>query len=192
MGTVGTPGQYLGLRISPDGKRIAFSRALKLIGTYDVWILDIERGTETAVTSDPGSSEFGPVWLPDGKSLFYSAARATAAPQVFLRDLATGQETPVVAGAGFQEAVDVTRDGRILAFAERQPGAGFELFTLSLAGERRPAKFPYAAVRSENLAFSPDGEAAAFTSLESGRSEAYVGPLGFCRRKDSRFLPTEP
>jgi Tol biopolymer transport system component len=177
LGAAGTPGRYLSLRISPDGKRVAFSRALKAIGTYDVWILDVERGTETAVTSDPEYSEFGPVWLPDGKGLFYSAARATSAPQLFRRDLATGQETKVLGDAGFQEAVDVTRDGRTLAYAERQPGAGFELYTLPLAGDRRPARFPYAAVQSESLAFSPDGTAAAFSSLESGRPEVYVAPL---------------
>ena len=177
LGTVGSPGKYLDLRISPDGKRVAFSRALSMIGTYDVWILDLERGTETAVTSDPGYSEFLPVWHPDGKSLFYSAARTTASPQLFLRDLATDQETQVLPSGGFQEALDISRDGRTLAFSERSPGSGFELFTTALSGEKHAVKFPYPAIQSESLAFSPDGSAAAFTSLESGRSEAYVAPL---------------
>jgi hypothetical protein len=178
LGVVGMPGRYLGLRISPDGRRVAFARALKLIGTYDVWLLDLERGTETAVTSDPEYSEFGPVWRPDGKSLLYSAmGRSTSAPQLAAKDLASGEESPVLGGGGFQEALDVSRDGRTLAFAERQPGRGFELFTLSLSGVTRRAKFPYSAVESESLVFSPDGAAVAFTSLESGRSEAYVAPV---------------
>jgi Tol biopolymer transport system component len=178
LGSVGMPGPYLGLSISPDGRRAAFARALGLIGTYDVWLLDLERGTETAVTSDPEYSEFGPIWRPDGRSLFYSAmSRSTSAPRIVAKDLASGQESPVLAGGGFQEALDVSWDGRTLAFAEREPGRGFELFTLALAGERRRAKLPYAAVESESLVFSPDGLAVAFTSLESGRSEAYVAPV---------------
>ncbi len=177
IGEVGTPGQYLGLAISPDGKRVAFARALHGIGTFDVWTLDLARGTETPVTSEPATSEFGPVWLPDGRSLLYSTTRATGSPQLVWRDLATGRETTVLPSAGFQEALDVTRDGRILAFAERRAGGGgFELFTLPLSGDRKPAKFPYPAVESESLAFSPNGRAVAFISQESGRSEAYVAP----------------
>jgi Tol biopolymer transport system component len=176
-GTVGPPGAYLGLRISPDGKRVAYSRALRMIGTYDVFVFDLERAIETPVAANPAYSEFGPVWLPDGKSLFFSAARTTPAPQLFRRNLATGEESVVFPGAGFQEALDVTRDGRLLAFAERKPGAGFELFTLPLSGNGRPAKFAYPATQSESVAFSPDGSAVAFTSLETGRSEAYVAPL---------------
>jgi len=177
QGTAGPPGQYLGLRISPDGRRVAYARGLRLTGTFDVWILDLERGTETAATSDPAYSEFGPVWLPDGKSLLYSAARATSAPQLFALDLTAGRETQVIPAEGFQEALDVTRDGRTLAFAERRPGGGFELFTLPLSGERTRARFPYAAVQSESVAFSPDAAAVAFVSLESGRPEAYVAPF---------------
>jgi hypothetical protein len=177
LGATGPPGEYLDLRISPDGRRVAYSRGLRFTGTYDVWILDFERGTETAVTSDPAHSEFGPLWLPDGKSLFYSAARKTSAPQLFARELASDRETQVIPSEAFQQALDVTRDGRTLAFAERRAGAGFELFTLALAGERTRARFPYPALQSESVAFSPDGSAVAFLSLESGRPEAYVAPF---------------
>jgi Tol biopolymer transport system component len=129
------------------------------------------------VTSDPAHSEFGALWFPDGKSLFYSAARKTIAPQLFARDLASDRETQVVPSEAFQEALDVTRDGRTLAFAERGAGAGFELFTLALTGERTRARFPYPALHSESVAFSPDGSAVAFLSFESGRPEAYVAPF---------------
>jgi Tol biopolymer transport system component len=176
LGFAGAPGKYLGLALSPDGKRLAFARALRGIGTYDVWLLDLDRGVETPVTADPQSSEFAPVWLPDGKSLVYSAVRSAPAPQLFLRDLATGRESPLWPSNGFQEALDVSRDGRTLAFAERTLGA-FELWTMPLSGDRRPVRFPYPAVDSETLAFSPDESAVAFLSGEAGRSEAYVAPL---------------
>jgi Tol biopolymer transport system component len=176
LGFTGAPGKYLGLALSPDGKRLAFARALRGIGTYDVWLLDLERGVETAVTAEPESSEFAPVWLPDGKSLVYSAVRSAPAPQLFLRDLVTGRETPLWPSNGFQEALDVSLDGRTLAFAERTLG-GFELWTMPLSGDRRPVRFPYPAVDSETLAFSPDKSAVAFLSGEAGRSEAYVAPF---------------
>jgi eukaryotic-like serine/threonine-protein kinase len=178
VGTVGPPGDYLSVSLSPDGKRVAFSRALKGLGTYDVYIFDLERNVESLVVGDPDNSEFGPLWLPDGKSLFFSALASSTAPQLFQKDLATGQVTAVLPSKGFQQAVDVTRDGRTLAFAERQAGgAGFELWTMALTGDRRPVRFPYRADHSESLSFSPDGTAAAFLSMESGPGEAYVAPL---------------
>lgn len=176
LGDVGTKGNYLDLAISPDGRRTLLSRARNGIGTYDVWLLDLARGVETAVTSDL-DSEFAPIWLPDGKSILYSSVRE-ASPRLFRRDLATGQEKPLLPERGFQEAADVTRDGLTLAFAERLSGKAFEMFTMPLSGTAPPQEFGSTAFNSERLRFSPDGRAVAFLSTESGSAEVYVAPFG--------------
>ena len=174
-GQVGSAGDYLSLSISPDGKRVLSSRRRAGLGTYDLWALDLERSVETAITSEP-DSEFGGVWLPDGKSIFYSNVRE-ANPQIMRRDLATGSDVPVFPSGGFQEALDVSPDGRTLVVAERQAGRGFELFTLPVSGGGPPGKMPRIIVNSQRFRFSPDGKAVAFLSEESGRSEAYVAPV---------------
>ncbi|MEP6767485.1 MAG: hypothetical protein ABJC61_02360 [Acidobacteriota bacterium] len=173
-GQVGPAGDYLSLSISACGKRALASRRRAGLGSYDLWALDLERSVETAITSDP-DSEFGDFWLPDGKSIFYSTVRE-ANPQIMRRDLATGSDVPVYPSSGFQEALDVSPDGRTLVFAERQAGRGFELFTLPVSGGSPPAKMPRT-VNSERFRFSPDGNAVAFLSEESGRPEAYVAPI---------------
>ncbi len=176
LAEVGSAGKYQDLAISPDGKRLLFSRARRGLGTYDVWVLDFERGIETGVTSDP-DTERGGVWLRDGKSILYSAVRENA-PQLFRRELATGREVPLLPLRGFQQALAVSPDGRTAVFAERPPGGSFELFTLPLSGSGLPEKFGQPAFNSARARFSPDGRAVAFISEESGRHEAFVAPFG--------------
>jgi hypothetical protein len=85
LGSLGNPGRFLDLQIAPDGKRVLFARARPAIGTFDLWMFDLARGVETAVTSEP-TSEFAPLWLPDGKSM-ERGERGCEAHRVRPRDL---------------------------------------------------------------------------------------------------------
>jgi len=176
LGSLGNPGRFLDLQIAPDGKRVLFARARPGIWTFDLWMFDLARGVETPVTSEP-TSEFAPLWLPDGKSIVYSVARG-GAPRLARRVLATGEEHEVLPPSGFQQATSVSPDGRVLAFNERAAGGSFEAWTVPLEGGSKPARFPSAAVPAQGVRFSPDGRTVAFLSNESGRREAYVTPFG--------------
>jgi dipeptidyl aminopeptidase/acylaminoacyl peptidase len=192
LGTIGEPGVYLDAAISPDGKRVLYSRARPGIWTYDIWSFDLERGVESAVT-DSIDSEFAPLWLPDGKSIVYSRVEGPA-PQIWLRKLATGEERRLAPTNGFQQATSISPDGRTLAYNERPSGGPFEAWTVSLADSTPPRKFSLSAVRAAAdderatkysspqappvlLRFSPDGRTVALLSAESGRTEAYVARI---------------
>ncbi|MEM1177447.1 MAG: protein kinase [Acidobacteriota bacterium] len=54
-------------RLSPDASRIAYHSSRESAG-LDVWIRDLESGTDTRLTSDPELAGF-PIWSPDGTSL---------------------------------------------------------------------------------------------------------------------------
>jgi len=58
-------------RISPDGTKLAFTRAGK--GTADIWLLDFQSGATTQLTTDPGYDE-NPSWSFDGKALVYGGS----------------------------------------------------------------------------------------------------------------------
>ena len=59
-------------RFSPDGTRVAFAVSETPVGgDADVWVLDIERGTRTRLTSE-GNNRFYPVWSPDGSQLAFA------------------------------------------------------------------------------------------------------------------------
>ena len=67
----------LWVRFSPDGRRALFNREDARTGTLDIWALDIARGVETRLTSDPDTESFG-LLLPDG-GLVYSEPRGAVA-----------------------------------------------------------------------------------------------------------------
>jgi serine/threonine protein kinase len=75
LGSVGAPGNVRTPSISPDEKKVAFTR-LTSSGTADLWLWDLIRGTETRLTSD-SSFNVGPSWAPDVNTS--SSARIKAA-----------------------------------------------------------------------------------------------------------------
>src|SRR5262249_10290144 len=75
LGVVGGAGAILDFSLSPDDKRVAISRTDNQIKTSDLWIRDLERGTETRFTFH-ASMNLRPVWASDGSRIFFSSSRA--------------------------------------------------------------------------------------------------------------------
>ena len=173
--SIGPPGNYLNLWVARNGRRVFFDRTRPGIGTFDVWSFDLERGVETPVTSDQ-ETEIGPVLLPDGKSIVYSANRR-GAPELFRRSLEDGRETQLSPLARtFQAAQDVSPDGRTLAYVQRGVQGNFDIWTLPLDGSGPPTVLLESPFDKKEVGFSPDGRFLAFISSESGQAEAYVMP----------------
>ncbi len=170
VGNIGPPGRYQRLAISPDGRRILFDRTRPGLGSKDVWALDLQRGTETPITSGPDTKAL-PVWLPGG-SVAYSVVRG-GPPHLVRQELATGKEEDLLPGGRFQQAQDVSPDGKTLLYSERGESGVFDLWTLPLSGGK-PAPFLVSPANKEEARFSPDGGFVALTSNESGRLEIYV------------------
>jgi TolB protein len=60
---------------SYDGKKIAYSA--KNSGDRQIWIYDIEQGTEQQLTSTPGNKE-SPTWAPDSTHIAFHAFSGSA------------------------------------------------------------------------------------------------------------------
>ena len=173
LGEVGSAnaGETITLSVSPDGRSVLFDRTRLDLGTYDIWMADLDRGVETRLTSDP-NTEFDPVWLPDGKHIVYSVVRDYL-PQLVRRDLASGVEEQLLPPGTFQEALDVTRDGRLL-FSQAAPKGQAGIWTASLSGAPAPKPVVVTKFSQEIGRLSPDGKLIAFISNESGQDEVYV------------------
>jgi len=167
----------LGWRLSPDGKRLAFSKMVD--GNEDIWIKDLPDGVESRLTRSP-AVELMPHWAPDGLSLTFRSDRdgrghlwsrksdgTGVAEVLFDADAVVmgfwspGGDWLVLRRAGAQGNVGA-RD--ILAF---RPGVDSAAIPLVADGTDQ----------EEGPALSPDGRWLAYTSTETGRPEVFVRPF---------------
>jgi eukaryotic-like serine/threonine-protein kinase len=169
---VGSRGDYLSIALSPDARSVVVDRRQPTTGTYDLWLLDLERNIEKRLTSSP-EADFGATWLPDGKGIVYSTLRATS-PNLVRRNLTTGEENTLLPRRAFQQATDIAQSGRELVFTERNANGEFAAAILQLEGDPEPKRLFTSDAQQDLLRFSPDGLFIAYISNESSEWEAYV------------------
>ena len=173
---IGTPGSHLDLWLAPSGREALLSRALPATGTWDIWSLDLSRGTETRLTTDSVKTEFGGQLLPNGTEMIYAAPQG-AAPRLVRRNLATGVDQVMLEGQMFQNVEDVSPDGSTLAYSERTASGVSNLWFLMLSGPPKQTMPHPSPFHQRGLRYSPDGRYYSFLSWESGRSELYVSAV---------------
>ena len=115
LGTLGAPGEYYTPRISPDGRRVAFSR--RDGDNSDIWVASLPGTSFTRLTFDPAIDE-NPVWSPDGAAVTF-ANYASGNANVY-RKAATGAGTidRLTTNTFEQEPLDWSRDGRFLLYTQ--------------------------------------------------------------------------
>ena len=69
LGSLGAPGEYYTPRISPDGKRVAFTR--RDGDNSEIWVANPDANSFTRLTFDPAIDEH-PVWSPDGAAVTFA------------------------------------------------------------------------------------------------------------------------
>jgi Tol biopolymer transport system component len=185
--TVGEPGQYNTVALSPDGTRVAVSRNGPQDartagperggnGNVDIWLHEFSRGTNARFTYDPGM-DWMAVWSPDGSHIIFASNR----------DGSMNLYQKVSSGAGNEEALlqsndtkfpyDWSEDGRFLLYAV-VVGRKYSLWVLPLTGDdRKPMPYLQTESNASQARFSADSRWIAYTSNESGKQEIYVRPF---------------
>jgi Tol biopolymer transport system component len=171
-GTVGMPGSYSNVRLSPDGRRVAADQTDPDGRRIDIWIHEPARGATTRLTFDPSLHQ-APVWSPDGRQILFSSIRRLGL-RLYLKNVdGSGPEEEVAdLGADSQvNAWDWSRDGKYLLARK-----GNELWYLTWP-ERVAKPLLQAKWTVRNAQFSPDGRWMAYASNETGSMEIYVSPF---------------
>jgi eukaryotic-like serine/threonine-protein kinase len=183
VGTLGEPGRYGQIALSPDGRKVA-AELQDDAGSFDLWVIDAARGVPSRFTTDPADDR-DPVWSPDSRELVLSSN--AKGDQDLLRKGLLGSEAaaPLPGGLGqTQGARDIAkewvRDGNTLLFLTI--GAERTLWAVSLdePGKPEPLVKGFAIDKPR---VSADGRWLAYVSSESGRVEVYVEPF---RRQGER------
>ncbi|HYG09639.1 MAG TPA: hypothetical protein VD835_06675, partial [Pyrinomonadaceae bacterium] len=172
LDTVGAAGHYSDIRLSPDGKRVAFQRLDTEKGASDIWLIELARGTTSRLTFDPANDGDG-VWSPDGGRIVFSSMRE-GLPNLYQKlSSGAGGEELLLKTEDAKFANDWSPDGRHVLY-NAMSRQSFDLWVLPLFGERRPEPFLRTDFQEVSGRFSPDGRWIAYVSDESGRFEVYV------------------
>ena len=159
--------------VSPDGGRIALA-ATRPGESQDVWILDLARGTRTALTSG-GADDFAPIFTPSGDRVVFESERPVFDLYVRAAD-GSGPATPLVISPYDKNPATISADGKVLFFDHHLP-AHYELWSVPLDGSAPATALMKSAAGDLRLPnISPNGRWLAYTSNESGRGEIYVSP----------------
>jgi serine/threonine-protein kinase len=170
---ISEPREFRNVRLSPDGRRVAV-----VIGTgsvTDAWVLDLESGTLTPVTT--GGTSRTPTWTPDGRGVIYVSTQGGRA--AFWTQPADGSGTPVKFGEVGRNPwnIDLSPDGRTIVYNSIYgPSFDLEAFALDSTHTRQPIASSPSATEAYGR-FSPDGRWVSYISDESGRYEVYVRPF---------------
>jgi serine/threonine protein kinase/Tol biopolymer transport system component len=168
---------YMGLDLSPDGKRVAVHLHDDRNGGGDIWILDLERGTTQRFTFDASQDNSSPVWSPDGSSIVFSSVRAGSFGLYKKPSNGVGSEELLFESKSAKVPMSWSPDGKSVLFWESSQQASGDFWTLPLSGDKKPS--PYLNSRFVKIfgQISPDGHWVAYTSFETGQPEIYVQGL---------------
>ncbi len=171
--SVTAPARFSDPAISPDGRRVAIAIA-KPGEPKDAWVLDLTRGTRTALTTG-GANDFGPLFTPDGNRVIFQSERPVFDLYIRAAD-ASSPATPLMISPFDKYPGSITPDGKLLLFRHSVLPHN-ELWTIPLDGSGKPASL----LRSDagDLDYpriAPNGRWLAYTSNESGRTDVYLSP----------------
>jgi serine/threonine protein kinase len=174
LSSVGPPGEYFNLYLSPDEKRVAVSVSDPQTGARDVSILDIASGTPTRFTFSL-AEDFLPIWSPDGTRIVFTSDREGAGNLYQKSASGAGNEELLFKSSNQRKwPGDWSRDGRFLICTSRSPTTKDDLWVLPMTGDQKPFLYLQSPYNEDLPRFSPDGHFVAYTSDEHGRWEVYV------------------
>jgi Tol biopolymer transport system component len=184
LATIGEPGIFGDLQLSPDGSRAAITVTdMGVRDNADIWIYEVVRGGRTRFTFDM-TFERGAVWSPDSQRLVFSANRKDdfSAFDLFVKPaIGASAAEPVLSSGQALLPESWASDSRFIAYSSPQlpfvgnPGA--DVWVLPLFGDGKPSAFLPTRFAESQPRFSPDGRWIAFVSNETGRFEVYVAPF---------------
>jgi Tol biopolymer transport system component len=176
LGTIGEPGVYRTLTISPDGKRVAVERTDPQTQNKDIWLLEVASGGATRFTSDPGWDAF-PTWSPDSSRIVFTSNRSGVYDLYQKASSGGGKEELLYQSTEGKGPTSWSPDGKFLIYYSLGQPTHLRLLSVSGAPDRKPTPLVDPQFSSVTGRFSPDGRWIAYSSNESGKNEVSVRPF---------------
>lgn len=117
---------------SPDGSQVAYHGCNERGDNCGVWVMKAGGFSPARLTTDP--SDTAPSWSPDGSQVAFISAR-NGNWDLYLVDVATGQETRLIDHPATDVAPAWSPDGRRLAFLSNRDGS-WALYILDITSDQ--------------------------------------------------------
>jgi Tol biopolymer transport system component/predicted Ser/Thr protein kinase len=169
----GPLGDYRGVEVSPDGKRIAVHR--HDVSGGDIIVIE-PRGSTTRLTFDASRHNASPVWSPDGKQIVYSAFQGDKWGLYQILSDSSGTEELLFESELPKAPMSWSPDGKRIVFWVEDPKNRGDLWVLTLE-DKKAEPLIVSEFDEAHGQISPDGKWIAYTSNSTGREEIYVQPF---------------
>jgi Tol biopolymer transport system component/tRNA A-37 threonylcarbamoyl transferase component Bud32 len=198
IGTVGDPGDFGDVSLSPD-ETVAVIHNRE--GTDDLVLFDLARRVSSRLTTSP-DRDHEAVWSPDGRRIIWSIQRATQQLMYVKASNATGEERLLLSAevAPFSTPTDWSQDGHTLLYVEGpQPsrefkgGMGRSIKILRLQADGTPAGPPEVYLKTASQSalgharFSPNGRWVAYTVEIADVQNVYISPFPVPKGREDRW-----
>ncbi len=169
------PNRYSELKLSPDGRRIAFE-ALNDIWVYGLTDRQFQR------MSFHGVNQFA-VWTPDGRHVTFSSSAGSSDPRLYWKATESAdQPEPLTTQHGVQFPSSWSPGGDTLAYAETagnptESPTGWDIWLWRRGSPPSQKALIQTPFNEDQPMVSPNGRALAYVSDESGQRQVYIRPF---------------
>ena len=172
--------QYERIVISPDGTRAAI---VIDEGDEEIWIVDLERGTSSRLTTYRGFDSF-PIWTPDGDWIVFASDRA-GPPNLYRVRARGGNVERLSTAMAVQAPAEFVAGGKVLMSFRDLADPGTDDIDIGTFDPATGEVEPLIAGDSEEAfpRLSPDGRWMLYRSNETGQGEIYLSSYPDLREK---------
>ena len=174
VGSFGAPDRYWDVHLSPDRKKIVFSKGNP---GRDLWIGDLQSGTQNRLDLGAKVHWAGfPVWSPDGSRIVANAITDKGAAVVVITvdgpaNVFPLSDKPVESMNSSFLGVTASPDGKSVAYS------AFNAIWIQTIDGRERRRLTPEGIDSRSPQFSPDGASLAYVSAINGHYDVFVSHL---------------
>jgi Tol biopolymer transport system component len=143
----------------------------------DVWVTELARGTTSRLTFDESLENSSPIWSPDGSQIVFASVRAGKWGLYLKSANGAGAEERLVESDVAIASMSWSPDGRSIVYWVNDPNTQYDLWLVSLSGNRKAVPLLHTPFSESHGQVSPDGKWLAYYSNETGQNEVHVRPF---------------